>query len=331
MTTTRLDRQRSPSYFAGSLQVDYCIGGNPRYYPGEPGLMLVPDEIRKCVAFLLYQTADGPKLAGTTFFVGVEHPEISGASVFGCAVTAKHVIEGIRRRSIDGKAYLRLNIRDASAQLVGTNLSDWRFHPSEASVDVAVLQIGLPEQIDHLFYPVASFVTDQLITELKIGIGEEVFLAGLFYGHFGTRRNTPIIRTGNIAAMPEEPVYTEDLGLIDAYLVEARSIGGLSGSPVFVHLGGVRPTDEGQLRFVRSIYGIHYLLGLMHGHWDRPTTEHDTMVVDEDRSETVNMGIGVVVPAKKILEVIHQPEFETLMQKRIDDLRKARSPTADIK
>ena len=78
--------------------------------------------------------------------------------------------------------------------------------------------------------------TDKVINDNAIGVGDEVFLTGLFANHIGQQRNLPIIRVGNIALMPEEPVQHPSLGPIDAYLIEARSIGGLSGSPVFVHL-----------------------------------------------------------------------------------------------
>jgi hypothetical protein len=63
-------------------------------------------------------------------------------------------------------------------------------------------------------------------------------------GH-GRQRNIPIVRIGNVASMPHEPVATKNRGAIEAYLVEARSVGGLSGSPVLVQLGIVRPkTDD---------------------------------------------------------------------------------------
>jgi len=41
---------------------------------------------------------------------------------------------------------------------------------------------------------------------------------------------------GNIAAMPEELIEVRDFGMMQAYLVESRSLGGISGSPVFVHV-----------------------------------------------------------------------------------------------
>lgn len=319
--------------FANSLQIDYRTGGNLRYYLGEEGrLLLVPDEIRKCVAFILYQAADGPKLAGTVFFVGIFPSDLEGGFAF--AVTAKHVIEEVRRRSVDGKAYLRVNTRNGPAIPIATDIESWRFHPSDKSVDVAALPISPSpsNNLDLLLYPVSSFATEQVIAKEKIGIGDEVFLVGLFYGHLGKKRNIPIMRVGNIAAMPEELVDT-DIGLIEAYLVEARSIGGLSGSPVFVHLGLVRVSEDGSLQYAELKKtprgGPFYLLGLMHGHWDIPVSAVDSMVMDDVHNEAVNMGIAVVVPATKILEVLNQPEFADRMSKQLEKVRGRKLPTPD--
>ncbi len=48
----------------------------------------------------------------------------------------------------------------------------------------------------------------------------------------------PIVRHGAIAAMPGEPLYDRKTGLsFRGYLLEVRSTGGLSGSPVVAYLG----------------------------------------------------------------------------------------------
>jgi hypothetical protein len=307
------------------FQLDKRIGGLTRYYFGEPELVNVPDEVRKCVAFLAYMDSKGMHLAGTAFFVGVvtptpEYPLLS----FTYAVTAKHVIDAIKENSFDGKVYFRLNFKSENAKFISSKLADWRFHPSDESVDVAVLPIQMPKEFDHLFYPSVSFVTPELIKTQGVGIGDEVFLVGLFVLHFGQERNIPILRVGNIAAMPEEKVQTGS-GDIDAYLIEARSIGGLSGSPVFVNLSGVR-TVGGNVMVGGTGF---YLLGLMHGHWiEQP--EPDTVVIDS-RNESVNMGIAIVIPAQKILEVLNQPEFDESRKRGLDILRKQKTPTADSK
>ena len=287
--------------------------------------MLVPDEIRKCVGFAAYKLGDEYVVAGTVFFVGYFYDQ---ANSFTFGVTARHVIDGVREISADGKLYLRLNFRDGSARYVGTELSKWRLHATDSSVDVAVFPVPMKDEYDHLAYPTSEFATDTVIKQEDIGIGEEVFLAGLFFGHFGEKRNIPILRVGNIAAMPEEPIDTE-MGRMDAFLIEARSIGGLSGSPVFVNLGFVRPDLHGKMRFfegesIRT--SKFYLLGLMHGHY-RKGQEKDLARFDD--REPINMGIAIVVPANKILEVIEQPPNLDEMRNVIEARGKQNIPIPD--
>jgi hypothetical protein len=75
--------------------------------------------------------------------------------------------------------------------------------------------------------------------------------------------------------------------------VELRSTGGLSGSPVFVR--GAIPTPDNT-----------FLLGLIHGHWDsKMDTAPDVAVVDPF-FEPLNMGMAIVTPSWKILDVVNQ-------------------------
>ena len=166
-------------------------------------------------------------------------------------------------------------------------------------------------------------VTPEIITNESIGCGDEVFLTGLFSNHSGQQRNIPIIRIGNIACMPEEPVQTKALGAIDAYLVEARSIGGLSGSPVFVHLSGVR---KGSLKLGQEPI---YWLGLMHGHFDLERLDMDEVESDILMDLKVNMGIAIVVPVSKVLEVLNQEEFTKAREKHDEVLRFQKATTPD--
>ncbi len=265
--------------------------------------MLVPDDVRKCVVFLAYRVADGYRLVGTAWFVARTIPDSDGTHPY--LVTAKHLIEAIRRRGLD-KVYARYNLKNGTSGLVETAIGDWLSHPTDPSVDVAAIKGGIPEGGDHLLYPLERFATREIVGSQAIGVGEEVFLTGLFVNHVGQSKNIPIVRVGNIAAMPEEPVGAS-IGPIEAYLIEARSIGGLSGSPVFAHLGVARLVN-GQARFA-SGGPIFYLLGLMHGHWDLPTPDVDELAVDDGVGvrRSVNMGIAIVVPAWRIAEVLDQP------------------------
>lgn len=271
--------------------------------------MVVPDIVRKCVGFIGYKNNDGMYIPAGTFFLVGKRQEGTD-KVFTYAVTAKHVIDNIRDIRCD-EVYLRTNTIEGNARWYATDIANWIFHPDDLEVDVAI-HIGSVQGQDQLIYPVDRFATLEVLIKEGIGVGNEIFLAGLFARHHGEQRNIPIIRVGDIAAMPEEPIETR-FGQMEGYLIESRSIGGISGSPVFVHLGTDYSTlESGRLGYA---YQKFYLLGLMHGHWE--TVQAGGYLNDEERSkEIVNMGIAIVVPASKILEVIEQPSV-----KRSDEWR----------
>jgi hypothetical protein len=75
---------------------------------------------------------------------------------------------------------------------------------------------------------------------------------------------------------------------MEAYLAEGRSIGGLSGSPVFVRntVNIPIPGPEGKVKYISGVGGVH-LLGLMHGHWNASSPALNT-----EEAEVVNMGVS---------------------------------------
>jgi hypothetical protein len=119
---------------------------------------------------------------------------------------------------------------------------------------------------------------------------------------------------GNLAGMPEELLRTK-YGDMSAYLVEMRSIGGLSGSPVFLNKSQ-EPLPPGfmpDLRFQRDpeqvVWSQLPLLGLVHGHFDVQNLNEDSVVDDDATRGAINAGIGVVIPVQKIVETLYQPEL----------------------
>jgi len=311
------------------LIIDYRIGGIPQYYIGKDTgeLMKVPPEVKKCVAFICCKTEKGMEFAGTAFFASVPFPGLE-EGVFVYLVTAKHIVEGMRQKSLDQIIYVRMNKKNGGADFIKINMDLVKFHPSDPRIDVAVIQMPrLTHLFDLKYVPLDSMVaTDEIIEKEGIDIGDEVFLVGLFTMHYGSQRNIPIVRVGNIAQMPEEPIVTK-AGPMEAYLIEARSIGGISGSPVFVRMGGVRERDG-----VMQVRGdSFYLLGLMYGHWDLEMSGAGTDTIIEDAliSEGVNMGIAVVVPAQKIMEAVNQEELVELRKRIEEQAQQQRAPTPD--
>jgi hypothetical protein len=287
--------------------------------------VLVPDDAIKNVVFI-GTMVDGIFIPrGTGFIVVIEEH----GHQFLNLVTAEHVIS----RIVDNKwqIWCRANLMDGDAKEFVLPSDGWTFHPDH-STDVAVCPFNPNAyNIDYVSYAVngqfsISATADVLRAE-KIGLGEEIFIVGLFRNHHGTNRNVPIIRVGNISMMKGEPVFTKYVGYTDAYLVEARSIGGLSGSPVFVSMPPFRVVDG----VVTTTEGLqYYLLGLMHGHFDIPNLNEDTAIDgDAANGASINTGIGIVIPVEKIIETLNH---ENLREKRLDvatEYRNRRGATPD--
>ncbi len=286
--------------------------------------MLVPNKVRKNAIFIGIKDADGFKPKATGFIVST----ITDQHRFLNVVTAEHVIVGLQNKGFD-RPYMQLNMESGGAEIFPTEYNEWRFHPDHVNpTDVAVLPCAIDRaSVVYSHTPANTIATDKIIKKQHIGIGDEIFIVGLFKNHYGKRRNVPIVRIGNIALMLEEPVYTKYAGYIDAYLVEARSISGLSGSPVWVHMPPWRIIDG---EVVQTEGAQYYLLGLMHGHFDVRNLNEDMVLEDTENGRGINTGIGVVVPGQKILDVIERPELEKARREIVKELRKRKGATADL-
>lgn len=253
--------------------------------------MKVNVDFLHCVCFIGYRMADSShRMAGSAFMIS-EGPN----KMF--LVTAPHVIEGIRSLGYD-KVWLRVNVRTKTTKWIETLIKDWFFHPSDSTVDVAILEMSFDPEWDHKMLG-GWGISPEKLKQGDVGAGDEVFITGLFRHHHGSSRNIQIARHGNIACLNEETVTTS-IGKMDAFLIEVRSIGGLSGSPVFVNLGPSKTPDG-------EDYDEVYLFGLIHGHFDQKEAEVDSIVEDLGAGSAainVNTGIAIVVPYQKIEEVI---------------------------
>lgn len=252
-------------------------------------------------------------MGGTAFVVtvpGLKHKEFT----FSFLVTAKHVADEIS----GADAVVRMNTKDGSYVIFETVDSSWWFHPTEPNaVDAAVTIFAPPPtvKLDLRTVPIQMFINDQVIEDRAIGIGDEAYISGLFTRITETSRNEPVMRIGNIAMMPKEKINFPPIGMIDAYVLEARSIGGLSGCPVFVRETVNIPLSDipgGPEKRPLHGLGSMYFMGSMIGHWQIPPGMNSVL------AEAVNMGMSVVVPASKILEILQQPDLVNMM-KRVED------------
>jgi hypothetical protein len=254
-------------------------------------------------------------------------------------VSARHVIKQIEN-SGDGNVYLRVNLKpgetwgDDGPNWVVTPVVDWKFHPSDDRIDVAVMQLpNWGSSLDHKIYPTRGFVTPERRQKRDIGVGDELYFPGLFVKHYGRTNNVPIVRFGSISAIPGEPAWTK-LGYSSVYLAETRSIGGLSGSPVFVYIPSDRDAQKGPIgekTYIPLGGGDSFLIGLVHGHWDADVAGDAAAETDFslEKDLGVNMGVGVIVPSEAILDAINQPCFSESREQQKLAKRRSNAPTMD--
>jgi hypothetical protein len=280
--------------------------------------MRTPPEILKSVVFLGHRQDDVLKLGGTAFIASI--PE--GKSVCHYLVTSRHSILALKGKD----QVIRANTTDGGAIPIQMD-DNWWFHPTEEkTVDVAVRPFD-PKGLDTVSVSEELFLTEDKISEFYIGQGDEVSITGLFTKVTGESTNVPILRRGCIAMFPDDKIQRVAMGDgerdIDGYLIEVRSVGGMSGSPVFVRapigLNFEVHTRSGKRRVAKAHFqGDYFLLGVAQSHWEIPPDQKNKIDFQSanKREESINLGIAIVVPAKKILEVLNHQELVAMRKQR---------------
>ena len=102
--------------------------------------MRVPDIVREAVGFIGYEDKRNGEIVpiGSFFFLGHDPNPGETISPKVYAVTARHVIDALRRRGVED-AILRLNPKIAGAPLITIPMpiEKWFVHPTDESIDVA--------------------------------------------------------------------------------------------------------------------------------------------------------------------------------------------------
>jgi hypothetical protein len=321
---------------SASLYRDSRLWGVEKYSVCEPSdwKMRIPHETLDAVCFLGVNLTSGEHAGkfyalGTGFFIGVEH----GGYPFTYLATARHVLDEAKRGGFN-TLLARVNTMDGGATFVDLGPSNkWAMFTNEA-IDVAVLPLpNLDTKIfSHRLISPKTFADSAAINSCGIGAGDELFTVGLFVLKSGKQRNMPIVRTGVISAMPlqDEP-FTRKGGTYHAYLAEMRSIGGLSGSPVFVYLDQTRlvkaPFPEGREIAI-------FCLGLIRGHWDLKRELSDSVEIEDtqigySKGEDLNVGIAVVMPVHYITAIIDSEKLKDMRDQIVRKYDEENEPTED--
>jgi len=298
--------------------------------------MRLPDEVKKCVVFIGRKELDSKThlenivYGGTGFFVGVP-TQVLGAPIL-YLVTAAHVAKKIN----DCQFCIRANTKAGKSKIywidAGVDLQ-WWYHPTDPTVDVAVLEWAPPPEVDYRYIPEPMFLYPATMDIKGIGVGDDVFITGLFSFVAGVEKNLPVVRTGNLAMVPSERVPSKKWHKdgLEAYLIESRSIGGLSGSPVFVQRSiKVQAAEESGRTPLAA--GAMFWLGLIHGHWDVDRQQVDGIWNDawsEDKTSQINTGIAITVPCHKILEVVNCPGLAWKREEAIQNFERKHQAILD--
>ena len=292
------------SYRIGPEIRDYSIGSG--FY------MRISDDLRKCVVFLGYEDNTEPggiKCIGTGFlFIYKDFPFL---------VTVKHVALQLG----DCPFSIRVNRVNGEAENIHADQTEWFYHNDEY-VDLAVTPcVFQKHKYDSLYIP------DKLIKpvgEYNIGIGDICYTIGLFGLLYGKKRNYPIVFTGNIALLPEgEKIPVKGSGgakYIEGYLVGSQSLSGLSGAPVFarpttdINLPCLKPSEDDVSGERFSLSDV-FLIGVWSGSWYKNPDQVLTSEIGMGEDIRVPIGMGVVTPVEKLIELMELPEMK---KKRTD-------------
>jgi hypothetical protein len=276
--------------------------------------MIINPSFRRCVSFLSL-VIDGEeskiRYCGSSFIVYWQKTQNSGSHFL---VTARHNLEECR--AIRGTLIANFNLSSGGIDKIELPESHWTSHPS---TDVAAFPIHLKAEYDCAFLERHHFFSNReypVNAVDRVDVGDDIFYIGLFSPHTGATQFTPLSRFGKIAlTLGKVPVKFNSGSLersTDAYLIEAQSWGGASGSPVFHRKW---PTSEAQELAFNDPTGPK-LIGLLQGHFNfvsrrgNQTADWAQLSDSEQAKMEMNSGIGIVIPTSAIAETLNEAERE---------------------
>jgi hypothetical protein len=281
----------------------------------------IRDEFLECVVYLYPDrpaAEAGRRAGGSGFLVAIPlgfSNNIQQDWVTTIVVTNSHVIN-------NGNTTIRINTTDHGTEVFGTEERHWLHHPKH---DLAITPMRTLSYNRHQFkfVPKTIFMMPEGIEALKIGPGDECFVVGRFSSHDGRQRNTPSVRFGTIAQMPQDKIQFPDGTEQESFLVEARSIAGYSGSPVFIF---IPPFDDAQVgRGNLSWKRGPWLLGIDHCHLftRERVRDHSTGKELENKWYVQsNTGMMGVIPAWRLAEMFEFPDMISLLESEREEAQR---------
>lgn len=252
---------------------------------------------------------DGAKAGGSGFLIAIPYQQIIAGEQRShiYAVTNSHVIS----KTEGDSPVIRFNRHDGKTETIPYSYEDWIDFGEHDDLAVRRIDANFVPAISWLaFFPWSCVMPDEVFNRsipAEIDIGAEVVMFGRFIAHDGKQRNLPVVRFGNISALPIEPIpYPNVKGMKKrpeqlSFLVEARSNPGTSGSPVFT----TKVREDGYVDPRR-------LLGIVWGY----STVNSPILRKKTREEVANMvaadnsGMALVIPAWKLAIYLYRKDLQ---------------------
>lgn len=289
-----LDRTRQ-----GRLVTRHTARGFPFEIWEEP-MPRIRNEFLDCSLYLYrskHEALEGINIGGSGFYVSIDGERLPPPGGFVYAVTNKHVIEA-------GATCIRFNTKDGKTDVAEFKESDWTLADDD---DLAV--IPLPAKLGQISamksIGLEQFLTAKESQDFDVGPGDEVILIGRFVNQEGKERNIPTVRFGFVSQRASEPIEY-DGRLQDSFLCEIKSIGGFSGSPVFLTPNWRLPREAK----APDELDKGFLLGVDWAHiqnWECATDVHGVEL--PNILYPVNTGMMAVVPAWKLEALLKIPKL----------------------
>ena len=271
--------------------------------------MQIDGQFIHCAAFVGKKTELGFYAEGTCFFLQI----IEDDWVFTYAITASHVIRNLMGDVVSIRVQSQPN---RLPKIFKTKRHEWVNHP-DAKIDICAYTIdwrtwNAENDLDIRALTAPGILLTPEREELfGFGIGSEIFIPSAFTAVLGEQQNIPVVRFGHVAAMALEPVMLAS-PKTPAFLVETRSLGGMSGSPVMFHTD---PTRGGRREPFRTdpttglLVSPYFLIGMLQGVWSGQYPG-DFIAKDDLKTDAeFNSGISVVIPISQVMEVIKLNEL----------------------
>ena len=217
---------------------------------GKGAATITPSQVRESVAFLLVRgNAPNQISYGTGFFVDIENEE-NPATFTTYFVTARHTLINKRTGRLPDSVFIQLNRKkgdtwtDWTKEIPFADKAKYRAYVhKDPTVDLAVIRIPSNE-LSELIRPLPAdmIATKETTEEANIQEGGEVFFIPPFIIPPDVYPSYPIIypivRFGHISLMTDGKIpMPGPIKMLELYLIDAQSVEGYSGAPVFFYFG----------------------------------------------------------------------------------------------